>query len=127
MSLNSVRAPHDSSHEPSAQSPTRPIYKSPSSIHIRVVFDRGDKDYRYESIPVDIENQGESLMLQLQRLRIMRTRGLQYVFKTLWDAFNMRQDAIWLVSASLVSLLLAHQHLVLIILTIKLVLHKYKH
>ena len=75
----------------------------PSYLQVRVILDRGNNDFRYESVSIDTGNQGESLMLQLKKIRDTQTTGLYWILKTVWDALNMRQDAIWLVSASLVS------------------------
>ncbi|OAL54585.1 hypothetical protein IQ07DRAFT_596084 [Pyrenochaeta sp. DS3sAY3a] len=72
-----------------------------SYLQVRVILDRGNKDYRYESVSVETKNQGESLMLQLHRIRGVQTTGLRWILTALWNALNMRQDAIWLVTVSL--------------------------
>ena len=75
---------------------------SHSYIHVRLALRERCDDYRYESILVDTKNQGESLMSQLQDLRRIPSFKLR-ILAAISDAVNMRQDALWLVSASLAS------------------------
>ena len=103
IGLENVLASNHDSHKQGTQSLPLQADVPPSYLQVRVILDRGNKDYRYESVSVETKNQGESLMLQLQRIRGVQTAGLRWILTALWNALNMRQDAIWLVSASLVS------------------------
>lgn len=102
-SLENVLATNHAPHQQRTPDPPLHADTTPPHLQVRVILDRGVKDYRYGWVSVDPGNQGVSLILQLQRIRSIRETGLWWVLTTLWDALNMRQDAIWLVSASIVS------------------------
>jgi hypothetical protein len=82
---------------------TSPINHSSSFLAVRPVLGTSDTGFSHEAILVDSENQGEDLMRQLQELRGYQTTRFRHILTALSDAFSMRQDAVFLVSASQVN------------------------
>ena len=68
-------------------------------ISIRVAFKDETNIHRCENIPVDINNQGQSLITQLLDLLTTKSPRCRMQAKIV-DALKMRMDSIWLVSSS---------------------------